>query len=164
MSTRHPNIESLRAIYADLRCIDRYVADDVVLHTADRGASGGPAQVIGKAAVKAKELDLIRLSGDTLQMEVHDIIANDYFGAVLGILRTHRDGNSIGMPFCGLWRFRDGRIVEHWENAYDASALGGFLMGQANDGAWITLTAPGTDPSLARDAPGTRPAQHPGAH
>ncbi|WP_448096924.1 nuclear transport factor 2 family protein [Luteibacter yeojuensis] len=130
MSTPHPNIQTLRAIYADLRCIDRYCDDHIVLHTAERGASGGPDQVVGKAAVLAKELDLIRLSGNTLVMEVHDIVANDYFGAVMGILRTHRDGSTMGMPFCGLWRFRDHRIVEHWENAYDVATLGAYLTGQ----------------------------------
>lgn len=130
MSALHPNIDVLRAIYADLRCIDQYSDEQIVLHTADRGISGGPAQVVGKAAVLAKELDLIRLSGNTLVMEVHDIIANDYFGAVIGTLRTRRDAQAIGMPFCGLWRFRDGRIVEHWENAFDARALGDFLMGK----------------------------------
>lgn len=150
MSALHPNIDILRAVYADLRCIDRYTADDVVLHTADRGASGGPAQVCGRAAVKAKELDLIRLSGDTLVMEVHSIVANDYFGAVLGVLRARRDQRAVGMPFCGLWRFRDGLIVEHWENAYDAGALGGFLTGR-DDGDWTTLVASPSDAALLRD-------------
>lgn len=130
MSTLHPNIEVLRAIYADLSCIDRYSDDDIVLHTADRGVSGGPAQVVGKANVLAKELALIDLSHGTLKMEVHSIIANDYFGAVLGVLCTQHGGQFMGMPFCGLWRFRDGRIVEHWENAYDAAELGSFLMGK----------------------------------
>lgn len=78
-------------------------------------------------AVLAKELDLIRLTGNTLFMDVQDIIANDQFGAVLGILRVHLSSKEIAMPFCGLWRFRNGRIVEHWENAYDAPALGHFL-------------------------------------
>lgn len=138
MSALHPNIDTLRAIYADLRCIDRYAADDIVLHTADRGASGGPAQVRGKTAVKAKELDLIRLSGDTLAMDVHSVVANDYFGAVLGVLRARRGERTVGMPFCGLWRFRDGLVVEHWENAYDASVLGGFLLGDDSDSDWVT--------------------------
>ncbi len=131
MPTLHPNIDRLRAIYADLRCIDRYSDDNIVLHTADRGASGGPAQVVGKAAVLAKELDLIRLSENTLVMDVQDIIANDHFGAVLGTLRVRLNGEEVGMPFCGLWRFRNGQVVEHWENAYDAAALGRFLMGGA---------------------------------
>lgn len=124
----HPNIETLRAVYSDLRSIAKYSADHVVLHTADREVSGRPRQVFGKQAVLAKELDLIRLTNNTLVMEVHDIIANDHFGAVLGILRARLDDRDIGMPFCGLWRFHKGLIVEHWENAYDAAALGEFLQ------------------------------------
>jgi len=59
-------------------------------------------------------------------MDVQHITANDYFGAVLGVLRAHLDGDNLAMPFCGLWRFRDGLIVEHWENGYDVSAMTRF--------------------------------------
>ncbi|MGK9233658.1 ester cyclase [Inquilinus limosus] len=127
----HPNAEALRAIYADLSRIAEFADDDIVLHTADRGVSGRPPQVVGKEAVLAHELGLIHLTGNTIVMDVQDITANDHFGAVLGILRARLNGSDIGMPFCGLWRFRNGRIVEHWENAYDAAALGRFLAGEA---------------------------------
>lgn len=53
--------------------------------------------------------------------------ANDYLGAVSGYLRASLDGQSIAMPFCGLWRFRDGRIIEHWENAYSPTKFAEFL-------------------------------------
>ncbi|OAI80555.1 nuclear transport factor 2 family protein [Ralstonia pseudosolanacearum] len=139
MRGNHPNVSMLEAVYADLTRIAEYCDDDVVLHTADRGAAGGPAEVFGKVAVLDKELDLIRLTSQTLHMDVESIIANDHFGAVMGVLRARRDGHSIGMPFCGLWRFRNGRIVEHWENAYDAGALGRFLMGnEAQASLWLT--------------------------
>jgi ketosteroid isomerase-like protein len=134
----HPNIETLRAIYADLSRIDRYCDDDVVLHTADRGASGRPAQAVGKAAVLRHELDLISMTENTLVMEVQHIIADDHFGAVMGILQADSVGRKIGMPFCGLWRFRNGRVIEHWENAYDAPALGRFFAGDMSGLApWI---------------------------
>lgn len=126
----HSNLEMLRAIYADLRRIADYADDDMVLHTADRDMPDRPSRVHGKEAVLAKELDLIELTDHTLVMDVQDIIADDHFGAVLGVLRARHDGDDIGMPFCGLWRFRNGRIIEHWENAYDAAALGQFLMGE----------------------------------
>lgn len=160
MSALHPNIDTLRAIYSDLRCIDRYAAPDIVLHTADRGASGGPAQVCGREAVKAKELELIRLSGDSLVMDVHSIVANDYFGAVLGVLRARAGDRTIGMPFCGLWRFRDGLVVEHWENAYDAQALGSFLTGRSSDDDWVTPAPPRAvqAPRSHGDAPSLREA------
>ena len=147
----HPNVATLSVVYADLRRIAEFCDDDVVLHTADRGASGGPAQVVGKKAVLDKELDLIRLTSETLHMDVQHIIANDYFGAVLGVLRAHHDGSAVGMPFCGLWRFRNGRIIEHWENAYDASALGGFLTGElASATAWLSGGQAAADGAQAR--------------
>ncbi|NUU34584.1 nuclear transport factor 2 family protein [Pseudomonas sp. C2B4] len=127
MSINHPNVKILRAIYKDLSCIDIYVDDDVVLHTADREIPGHVAKIIGKNAVLAKELELIELTQNTLVMDVQSIIANDHFGAVLGVLRMFIKGSHHEMPFCGLWRFRNGRIVEHWENAYDPTVLGNFF-------------------------------------
>jgi len=130
-TSNHPNIEKLRSIYADLRRIGEFSANDVVLHTAERGIPGRPAQVVGQKAVVAKELELIRATNDTLLMDVQSIVANDHFGAVLGILRARLNGREIGVPFCGLWRFRDGLITEHWENAYDVNAFARFLMGES---------------------------------
>jgi ketosteroid isomerase-like protein len=124
-SVRHPNVETLRAVYADLARIGEHTSADVVLHAAERG----PADIryVGRRAVVAKEEELIRLTGGTLVMDVDQIIANDHFGAVLGVLRAHRDGDTVAEPFCGLWRFRDGLIVEHWENAYELAGLTRFL-------------------------------------
>ena len=78
----------LRAIYADLACIAEYADDNIVLHTANRGDPELPSPILGKEAVLAKELELIRLTGNTLVMDVEEIIANAYFGAVLGVLRA----------------------------------------------------------------------------
>ena len=132
-SSTHPNVATLRAIYADLRCIGEHVADDVVLHAAERELPGMKTRYVGRAEVVAKELDLIRLTDDTLVMDVQDMQANDHFGAVIGTLRARLHGREMAMPFCGLWRFQDGLAVEHWENAYDAGTFGRFLMGQAVD-------------------------------
>jgi hypothetical protein len=112
MTTRksHPNTETLRAIYADLACVAKYADDNVVLHTADRCVVGQPGQAFGKEAVIARELELIRLAGNTLVMDVQDITANDHFGTVLGILRARLNGGDIAMPFCGLWRFNKGWV------------------------------------------------------
>lgn len=119
--TSHPHTEILRAIYADLPALADYADDDVVLHRADRTAED-PGLCRGVQAVVAHERALLRATEDTLVMDVEHITANDHFGAVLGVLRTSRP-REIAMPFCGLWRFADGRIVEHWENAYDVAEL-----------------------------------------
>jgi ketosteroid isomerase-like protein len=123
----HPNVAVLRAIYADLTRIAEYVDDDVVLHAAEQDIPGAVPSYTGPQAVLDKEVDLIRTTAGTLVMDVDFIAANDYFGAVSGYLRASLDGDSIAMPFCGLWRFRDGRITEHWENAYSATEFAEFL-------------------------------------
>jgi ketosteroid isomerase-like protein len=121
----HPNVETLRAVYTDLARIGEYTSDDVVLHAAERGPTD--IRYVGRRAVVAKEKELIWLTDNTLVMDVGQIVADDHFGAVLGVLRAHRDGDAVAVPFCGLWRFRDGLIVEHWENAYDLAGLTRFL-------------------------------------
>ncbi|MBX8489739.1 nuclear transport factor 2 family protein [Pseudomonas cichorii] len=127
MSTCQSNIATLRAIYEDLTRIAEFSDDDIVLHKADRNAC--PPTAIGKQAVRLHEVELIAVTHSSLHMDVQEIIANDYFGAVLGSLRATSGDKRICMPFCGLWRFRDGKVIEHWENAYDVEALAGFLGG-----------------------------------
>lgn len=139
MSHDHRNAQTLRTLYQDLTRIDEFADPAIVLHKADRGAGGGLSMAIGRRAVRDHELNLADKAHQTLQMEVHDIIADDHFGAVLGTLHATCEGQTIGMPFCGLWRFRDGKVVEHWENAYDARVLNGFLMGDESTAMrWIS--------------------------
>jgi hypothetical protein len=124
------NEKTLQAIYADLSRIGEHIDDDVVLHAAERDIPGMKQRYVGRDEVIAKELSLIRLTENTLIMDVENIQATEYFGAVTGLLRAHLHGRDVAMPFCGLWRFREGRVIEHWENAYDASAFGRFVTGE----------------------------------
>jgi pyridoxine 4-dehydrogenase len=120
-SGEHPNVAMLRTVYADLTRLRDFAAEDVVLHAAERETPGGVKRVVGRDAVDEKERALIAMTGGTLVMEVQHIVANDHFGTVLGVMRGTSDGKTIAMPFCGVWRFRDGVILEHWENAYDVT-------------------------------------------
>ncbi|WP_437930062.1 nuclear transport factor 2 family protein [Sorangium sp. So ce291] len=138
----HANSEKLRAIYGDLTRIGEFAAEDMVLYTASRDLRGDRAagRVVGKEAAVAHERELIRLTDGTLVMAVDHIVANDHFGAVLGVLRARLRGATLAMPFCGLWRFREGLITHHWENAHDASATEAFLLGLTSGG--LTSGAP----------------------
>ena len=138
MSTLHPNIATLTSIYEDLRRIERHADDDMVLHVAQRRSDPDTGRIYGKAAVVEKMHALFRDSRGTLKMHVDSIVANDYFGAVLGSIRVRHGDSEIGMPFCGLWRFRDGCILEHWENSYDIAALDAFMCGEAGEqSSWV---------------------------
>jgi hypothetical protein len=117
----HPNVATLRTLYADLTRLRDFAAEDVVLHAAERETPGGVKRVVGRDAVDAQERALIAMTDGTLVMDVQHIVANDHFGTVLGVLRGTSEGKTIAMPFCGVWRFRKGVILEHWENAYDVT-------------------------------------------
>ncbi|MYU11075.1 nuclear transport factor 2 family protein [Streptomyces sp. SID8361] len=113
-AAEHPHTKILRVIYQDLTRLVDYAAHDIVLHPADR-TTEDPRVRRGIRAVRAHEHALIRMTEHTLVMDVEHIVANDHFGTVLGVLRAQRP-RELSVPFCGLWRFADGRIAEHWEN------------------------------------------------
>ncbi|MBV7698643.1 nuclear transport factor 2 family protein [Streptomyces sp. TRM70350] len=121
----HPHVRILEAVYADLLRLADFAAPDIVLHPAHRGTDDGRV-LRGKDAVLAHERNLVRATDGTLVMDTDHIVANGYFGAVLGTLRASRP-RTFAMPFCGLWRFADGLIIEHWENAHAPHALQQFL-------------------------------------
>jgi hypothetical protein len=125
----HPHVKMLRAIYADFSLLERYASEDIVLHAAgSRGIMTG--DYIGKQAVLAKEMELYRRSGGSLVLTAAHVVANDHFGAVLGPIAANRDGHRFEGEFCGLWRFHDGHIVEHWENCADWPAAERFFVDQ----------------------------------
>jgi len=126
-SDLHPNAEMLRAIYADFSLLAQYASDDVVLHASGtRDIMTG--DYIGKAAVLAKEMELFVRSGGTLAIIADHIVANDHFGAVLGRFTANRNGKPFEGEVCGLWRFKDGVIIEHWENCADWPAAERYFV------------------------------------
>jgi hypothetical protein len=120
-ASNQKHCDILRYIYQDFDRLAETAAEDIILHTADRelvpdGVRRGLANVI------EHERGLLAATEGTLVMDVRQVIADDHFGAVMGMLRASKP-TAIAMPFCGLWRFADGLLVEHWENAYAPGEL-----------------------------------------
>ncbi len=130
MSPKFENTTALlQYLYADLSRIPEVSDPNIVLHPADRYLGSSPKPPIkGIVDVLLHEAALIKATNGTLVMDVESISANDSFGTVLGTLRAKKKGApDLAIPFCGVWRFRNGKAVEHWENAADAEALGRWL-------------------------------------
>ncbi|KAK1752809.1 nuclear transport factor 2 family protein [Echria macrotheca] len=125
------HIAMLRYLYADLKRISKISSSDIILHPADRDLCSPPKRPVrGIAAVQAHEEALIEATGGTLVMEVDKITASDDFGTVLGTLRASKPGRGeVEVAFCGVWRFKDGLAVEHWENAANPGKLVEWLVG-----------------------------------
>jgi ketosteroid isomerase-like protein len=123
----HPNAEKLAAVYADFGLLAEHASDDIVLHAAgSRGILTG--DYFGMDAVLAKEMELFRRSGETLVMTPQHIVADDHFGVVMGQITANRNGRPFEGHFCGLWRFEQGRIVEHWEHCADWPAAEQYFV------------------------------------
>ncbi|KAI0873244.1 hypothetical protein GGS24DRAFT_401254 [Hypoxylon argillaceum] len=118
--------ELLRYLYADLSRLSQVASPDIILHRFNDPST--PLQ--GIAAAQAHEEALIAATGGTLVMDIESIAANPHFGAVLGFLRGQSPGlDDLVVPFCGLWRFVDGKPIEHWENtAGNSQEIASWLM------------------------------------
>ena len=121
----HRNVALLRQAYQDLDFLKSCLDDEIVLHPA--GRSLGAQRLVGTAAVMEYLYATFDLPDVAVSMDVAQVIADDTFGAATGVLRATRDDATITMPFCGVWRFAAGRIVEHWENAYEPAKLATFF-------------------------------------
>ena len=124
------NFTLLQYLYKDLSQIHKVASNDIVLHPADRDLFCPPKRPVeGLEAVLSHEKALITATGGTLVMDVETITANEHFGTVLGMLRAKKEGRKdLAIPFCGVWRFRNGQAVEHWENAADPTGLERWLI------------------------------------
>lgn len=155
----------LRYLYADLTRIRQVASDDIVLHPADRSLRHGPggeesAAIRGIEKVQAHEEALVAATGGTLVMEIDRITAKEHFGAAFGTLRAksgargpahHHDGtiaDDLAMPFCGLWKFVDGKAVEHWENAADPARLKEWLAGNLKQAASVCHSPPADNTAI----------------
>jgi ketosteroid isomerase-like protein len=135
----HPNVTTLRAIYRDFSLLADYASRNMVLHAhGSRGIMAG--DYFGKHAALCKEMELHRRSGGSLVISADHIVANDHFGVMLGRVAANRDGHEFEGEICGVWRFRDGVIVEHWENCADWPAAERFFLEEFNNEAYPDST------------------------
>lgn len=111
----HPNEELLRREYEgrarrDLEVVAATFHDDIVWRVPGRSAISGTYR--GKDEVLGYVRTRQELAGGTFEITVHDVLANDEHGLVIASGRTARNGRDWTWRGHGLYRFRDGKIVE----------------------------------------------------
>jgi steroid delta-isomerase-like uncharacterized protein len=108
----------------DIEAIDRFLAADVVNHTAPPGLSGdreGAKQIIGAIRAGFPDHDAVvehMIAEDDL-VATYKTFTGTHSGEFLGIPPTGRRATIRVMDFV---RFRDGVIAEHW-NIVDVAGL-----------------------------------------
>jgi len=118
--TEGKNPKSARVIYdaietGDVSKVDSFIAKDAVHHDPERG------DVVGVDSIKAILADIHNHYKD-LKLDIISEVSDDEYGYTLHTLKgTTTDammmpaGTKVNMKAVDVVRFKDGKIVEHWE-------------------------------------------------
>ncbi|HEX2026719.1 MAG TPA: nuclear transport factor 2 family protein [Nitriliruptorales bacterium] len=82
-------------------------APDAVWH-------GAGAHVAGREAIVALVRQLVHASGGTLEIELHDVLANDRHTVALQVTRAERHGRRLEDRVVDVYHVRDGKITDAW--------------------------------------------------
>ncbi len=122
----HPNEDLLRRGYAafstgDLDTVFSLFDADMVWH------NGGSNQLTGDyrghQAIMGMFGKLLEVTGGTLQLDIHDVLANDTHGTVLVTAHAERDGQPIAVREVNIWHVADGKATEFWVYPEDGAEL-----------------------------------------
>lgn len=114
------NPKSARVIYdaietGDVSKVDSFIAEDAVHHDPMRG------EVVGRDSIKAILAD-IHNHFKNLKVDIISEVSDDEYGYTLHSFKgTATDnmmmpaGTNVDMKAVDVVRFKDGKIVEHWE-------------------------------------------------
>jgi hypothetical protein len=125
----HPNEELLRKGYdafgrGDMRTIQSLFAEDIVWHFPGRGPLAGDYKGVGE--VMAWLGRSVELTGGTLRLEIHDILANDEHGVALTRATAERGGKRLADDGVSVFHIREGKAVEVWTHLGDLYASDDF--------------------------------------
>ncbi len=119
---RHPNALVLEKLYADFAKGDFQgvldaCAENITFQVSGKSRLAGKytkANFVSDFAARLREL-----SGNTLKLEVHDILAGDLHAAVLMTSRLERSGKTIEYRTVHVWRFDGNKPLAWYEYPRD---------------------------------------------
>ncbi len=121
--SEHPNVAVVRAAY---EAVDRgdmagsldSLSDDVIWHEIGRSEPRA-----GKMAV----IEAMQAGSASIDVRVHDVLANDDHAIVLAEATATRDGRTLTYRVAEIAHVRDGKIVERWAFSDDTAAIEAFF-------------------------------------
>lgn len=124
--SEHPNAALLRRIYSgEADAVYGALAPEYVAHVPAAAIEGDYAGANGHRAHREA---IMRLTNGTLRkLQLDAFLANDEWGIVPFTLTAERDGQTLNVQAFGIWRFRDGKIAEHWAMVADQRAFDAFF-------------------------------------
>ena len=125
----HPNEDLLRTGYGafargDMETIDEIMTDDVVWHFPGTNKLAGEFK--GKTEVMGWIVRSMELSGGTVRVEPHDILANDEHGVALIRVTASHAGTLLDDETVQVFHFTSAKISEPWFYPQDQATADSF--------------------------------------
>jgi uncharacterized protein (TIGR02246 family) len=110
----HPDEEAVRRAYDAMnrRDVDGFVAvfaDDAVWH-------GSGMEIRGNQAIGELVGKLMEASGDTLHIELHDVLVSENHVVALQVTTAERKGRRLADRVVYIFHMENGKIAEAWFN------------------------------------------------
>lgn len=126
----HPNLEVLRCLLTgfarnDAEMIRRCVAPGVVFHAPGESEFAGDYR--GIEAILAMLDRLVKATDGTLEVQVHDMLANDQHGILMLREKASRKGKCLDFEVLDVHHFSEGLISEIWSRPTDQAAFDSFF-------------------------------------
>lgn len=118
----HPNAAVLRKAYdafakGDMATLAELFAEDVVWHLPGRNPVSGVHR--GRDAVFAAFAKFFELSGGTLKLDDHTILADDEHAVALNRATASRQGKQLNLLGADVFHVRNGKVAEFWSFSED---------------------------------------------
>ena len=119
---KHPHVELLEKLYSDfsqgrIEAVLNACADSITFQVPGKSKLAGKydKSTFGSQFVTK----LMELSGGTLTVEVHDILASDRHAVALASDKLTRNGKEVEFRTVHVWRFENGKPVAWYEYPRD---------------------------------------------
>jgi ketosteroid isomerase-like protein len=118
----HPNVGLVRKGYdafakGDMATLRELLSEDVVWHGPGNNPLSGEYR--GRDAVFAMFARTAELSGGTLRIELHDVLANDEHAVALLRETASRQGKELDLLEVTVYHVSNGKATEVWACPYD---------------------------------------------
>lgn len=118
----HPNADLIEGAYAsfaqgDIAAIMEIWTDDITWHLAGENPLAGDHH--GKQAVAEFLGGFAQMAGETLKVDLQNVLADDTQGYSLHTTTATKGGVEIESWEILSYEFRDGKVSEIWSFAYD---------------------------------------------
>ena len=110
-------VELLKQIYSDPNALPGHLHPEFKLHAPGQNRVAG--EFAGLDGLMTHLGAMQDLSGGTMKLDAHTFLADETWGMVISHVTAERDGKKLDAQGFGVWRFQDGKLIDHWENTSD---------------------------------------------